>query len=45
VPRGWLYRVSGSYAVEIKMKSGKRYLIGSDEPQKLADFINEQIGT
>ena len=43
VPHGWLYRVSGFHAVEIIMKDGSRYLVGTDEPQKLAAFINERL--
>ena len=43
VSNGWLYRVSGSYAVEINIKNGKQCLIGTDEPQKLADFLNKQL--
>ncbi len=42
VPDGLLYRVSGSYAVE-KMGSGRRYLIGADEPEKLAEFVNNRL--
>jgi hypothetical protein len=42
-PKGWLYRVSGSHVVEINMKDGRQYLIGTDEPDKLASFINEQL--
>ncbi len=43
VPHGWLYRVSGSHVVEIVMRNGKRYMIGTDEPQRLSDFINGQL--
>ncbi len=38
-PHGWLYNVSGLDAVEIKMKSGKKYRIGTDEPEKLVNAI------
>ena len=34
-PHGWLYNVSGFYAVEIKMKTGEKYRIGTDEPENL----------
>ncbi|HEC87654.1 MAG TPA: hypothetical protein ENI49_07335 [Thermoplasmatales archaeon] len=43
VPSGWLYRISGSYAIEINMRDGKRYLIGTDEPEKLVEFVNNQL--
>jgi len=43
-PQGWLYNVSGSYAVEIKMKSGKKYRIGSDIPSDIKKVIRHSIG-
>lgn len=39
-PYGWLYNVSGFYAVEIKLKTGKRYRIGTDAPYELEKVIN-----
>ena len=42
-PHGWLYNVSGSYAVEIKMKTGKKYRIGTDVPNELAKAIRQSI--
>jgi hypothetical protein len=47
--RGWLwpkmciYNVSGFDAVEIKMKNGKTYRIGTDEPKKLEQTILHSI--
>ena len=47
--RGWLwpkmciYNVSGFDAVEIKMKNGKTYRIGTDEPKKLEQAILHSI--
>lgn len=38
-PRGWMYRVSGLHAVLVETKSGRNYLLGSDEPEKLAEAI------
>jgi hypothetical protein len=35
----WIYSVSGFDAVEIKMKNGKRYRIGTDEPKNLEQAI------
>ena len=40
---GWLYNVSGLDAVEIKLKSGKVYRIGTDEPEKLKTAITVNI--
>lgn len=42
-PGGWLYNVSGLDAVELVMKNGKRFRIGTDEPQALADFIQFKL--
>jgi hypothetical protein len=38
-PFGWLYNVSGFEAVEVRLKSGKRFRLGSDEPTRLAAAI------
>lgn len=38
--RGWLYNVSGLGAVHVRMRSGKQFLLGSDEPVALAEAIN-----
>ena len=42
-PRGWLFRVSGRSAIELQMKSGKVYRIGTDEPNRLAKALNEAL--
>ena len=34
--RGWLYNVSGRGAVVIKMRNGKQFCLGTDEPEELA---------
>jgi hypothetical protein len=38
-PRGMLYNVSGTNAVEIEMRSGQRFRIGTDEPEALVEAI------
>jgi hypothetical protein len=38
--RGWLYNVSGFGAVHIRMRNGKQFMLGSDEPAALAEAIN-----
>lgn len=38
-PSGWLYNVSGRDAVEVALKSGRRFRLGTDEPQALHDAI------
>ena len=40
---GWLYNVYGLSAVELKMKSGKLVVIGTDEPTELCEAVNEQL--
>ena len=42
-PHGWLYNVSGFHAVEIKMKTGKKYRIGTDVPNDLEKTIKQFI--
>lgn len=42
-PKMIIYNVSGYDAVEIKMKNGKRYRIGTDEPQKLESTLKKAI--
>jgi len=34
--RGWLYNVSGYGAVCVTLRNGKRFCLGSDEPEALA---------
>ncbi|HCU70965.1 MAG TPA: hypothetical protein DIC35_04450 [Candidatus Moranbacteria bacterium] len=42
-PKMWIYNVSGFNAVEIKMKNGKTYRIGTDEPRELEQAILNSI--
>ena len=42
-PRGWLFNVSGFSAIELQMKSGKTYRIGTDEPDSLAKALDEAL--
>jgi hypothetical protein len=42
-PHGWLYNVSGYSAVEIKLKTGVKYRIGTDVPQELEEAIRQAI--
>jgi len=44
IPGGWLYNVSGLDAVELELKNGKVFRIGTDEPQVLSDFIRLKLG-
>lgn len=38
-PRGMLYNVSGTRAVEVVLRSGDRFRLGTDEPDALAAAI------
>ena len=46
-PHGWLYNVSGMEAVQIRLKSGRTFRLGTDEPQRLCEAIDQalQIGS
>jgi hypothetical protein len=37
--RGWLYNVAGRQAVLVTQQDGKRFLLGTDEPDSLAHVI------
>ncbi len=39
IPRGWLFNVSGFWAVELNMKNGRCYRCGTDEPQELVKAL------
>jgi hypothetical protein len=43
-PRGMLYNVSGTGAVEVTLRSGQRLRIGTDEPEVLAQALRTAIG-
>lgn len=42
-PRGWMFRVSGLSVVELFLKDGRRFCIGSNEPDILARAINAAV--
>ncbi|MDD5038577.1 MAG: hypothetical protein PHN78_04610 [Dehalococcoidales bacterium] len=42
-PHGCLYNVSGFDAVEIKLKTGKKYRIGTDAPRELEAAIRQVL--
>jgi len=42
-PRMWIFNVSGFEAVELKMKNGKTYRIGTDEAEALESAIRQSI--
>jgi len=42
-PHGWLYNVSGLDAVEVRLRCGKKFRIGTDEPEALTSALNRAI--
>jgi len=42
-PRGWLFNVSGFSAIELQMKNGKLYRIGTDDPEGLARAVGQAV--
>lgn len=42
-PDGWMYNVSGLDAVQLQLASGKRFRIGTDEPEQLKSAIDRAI--
>ncbi len=42
-PHGVLFNVSGFHAVEIKLRTGKKFRIGTDVPQELEEAIRQAI--
>jgi hypothetical protein len=43
-PQGVLFNVAPGNAVAVRLRSGRSFLIGSDEPEKLAQAIESAVG-
>jgi hypothetical protein len=43
LPDGWLWNVSGFRAVELRFRDGRRFRIGSDEPEALCAALQQQM--
>lgn len=43
-PHMWIYNIAGSAAVEINLKNGRIYRIGTDEPEELERALKTKIG-
>jgi hypothetical protein len=41
--RGWLYNVAGFDAVLVRLKDGKSFLVGTDEPRKLKTALDRTL--
>ena len=44
-PQGWLYNVSGRRGVVVVLKSGKQFILGTDEPERLLAAIRSAIAS
>jgi hypothetical protein len=42
-PHGWLYNVSGLQAVELALRNGGRFRIGTDDPERLCQAIRANL--
>lgn len=42
-PGGWAYNIQGNRGVQIVLRSGRRILIGSQEPERLEDALRRGI--
>lgn len=42
-PKMWIFNIAGSGAVELTMKNGKLYRIGTNEPEKLEAAIKQGV--
>ena len=43
MPRGWLYNVGGLDAIELVMKNGNIYRIGTNDPRNLGEFLEAKL--
>ncbi len=44
-PHGVLYNVSGFHAIELKLRTGKKFRIGTDVPQELEEAIRQAVNS
>ena len=42
-PYGWLYNVSGLDAVAITLRNGRKFAVGTDDPQGLAEALRSAV--
>lgn len=41
--KGWFFSVAGTHSVEIKMRNGVRYVIGTNRPEDLEKAVHEAM--
>jgi plasmid stabilization system protein ParE len=44
-PSGWMFNVSGLDAVELTLRSGKRFRIGTDDPRDVIQALEKARGS
>lgn len=44
LPSGWLFNVSGFDAVELELRSGRRFRVGTDRPDEVVDAFGRLHG-
>ena len=42
IPSGWMFNVSGLDAVELQLRNGKRFRIGTDKPNEVVEEIKNR---
>ena len=45
IPDGWIFNVSGWEAIELQMKDGRKYRIGTDDPYGLMDAMEISLNS
>ena len=43
IPGGWIFNVSGTEAIELQMKNGRKYRIGTDDVQGFAHAVEAHV--
>lgn len=43
IPSGWMFNVSGLSALELELKNGKKFRIGTNDSEPLFEFVNQKI--
>ena len=42
-PHGWLYNVSGLDAIQVQLRSGRKFRIGTDDPSDLVEALEKSV--
>ena len=45
IPHGWMWNVAGLDAVELQFRTGRRFRIGTDDPEGLAAAIRWRLAS